>query len=234
MATKINIKNKVIEVLNEVPIDFGGGCSISKAYKIGWLIKHFNLKTTLDIGVYRGRSFLPQIIAHKYFTGGIAYGVDPWDKQEAMENDNEKLYDQMQKFVKETDFNKLLLNLKNIINKHEFQDFSKIIRLRSDEAIGYFLKNKTKFDLIHIDGNHDYDKVKKDVQLYLPLLKENGFLLMDDISWDSIKPICIDLETKMDCIFSQIDNENDYCIMINKGNTFKSLYNKFLISFYIK
>jgi predicted O-methyltransferase YrrM len=43
------------------------------------------------------------------------------------------------------------------------------------------------FDLVHIDGNHDTEVVTKDVELYLPRLNRKGFIILDDISWDSVK-----------------------------------------------
>ena len=42
--------------LNRISIDFGGGCNLHKAPVMAWLIKQFGLTTSLDIGVYRGRS----------------------------------------------------------------------------------------------------------------------------------------------------------------------------------
>jgi hypothetical protein len=44
----------------------------------------------------------------------------------------------------------------------------------------------TKFDFILDDGPHTLDSMKKCVQLYLPLLKEDGILIIEDvqnISW---------------------------------------------------
>lgn len=38
------------------------------------------------------------------------------------------------------------------------------------------------FDLIHIDGNHEYKYVKNDVLKCLPLLHENSILIMDDVT----------------------------------------------------
>jgi len=50
------------EILGEIKIDFGGGCSFEKAYVMAWLIANYQLKSTVDIGVYRGRSLFPQAL----------------------------------------------------------------------------------------------------------------------------------------------------------------------------
>ena len=36
---------------------------------------------------------------------------------------------------------------------------------------------------MHIDGNHSYENVKKDVELWTPFLKKDGWLLLDDYQW---------------------------------------------------
>ena len=44
-----------------------------------------------------------------------------------------------------------------------------------------------KIDILHIDGNHNEMNVSRDILLYLPLIKKNGYIIMDDTNWDSIK-----------------------------------------------
>lgn len=51
--------------------------------------------------------------------------------------------------------------------------------IRSEE---FWKKNTTKFDLIYIDGSHDYKDVKNDLYKAWTFLKPGGLLLADD--WD--------------------------------------------------
>ena len=37
--------------------------------------------------------------------------------------------------------------------------------------------------LLHIDGNHAYDKVKQDVELWTPLVVPGGWIVIDDYDW---------------------------------------------------
>jgi hypothetical protein len=99
-----NVFSEVSAVLNRIPIDFGGGCSLHKVSVMAWLIQHFGLKSSLDIGVYRGRSLFPQAVAHKFSSGGVVYGVDPWSSIEAVEYDNVPLPDKIDEFISTTDF----------------------------------------------------------------------------------------------------------------------------------
>ncbi|WP_228895978.1 class I SAM-dependent methyltransferase [Pseudoduganella aquatica] len=41
--------------------------------------------------------------------------------------------------------------------------------------------------VLHIDGNHDIEFVAKDLQYYLPKIKSNGPIIMDDTDWDSVR-----------------------------------------------
>jgi hypothetical protein len=48
------------------------------------------------------------------------------------------------------------------------------IRMTSDEAIKHLIG--VKVDFIYIDGLHTYKQVKKDIENYLPLISEDGFI----------------------------------------------------------
>jgi hypothetical protein len=51
----------------------------------------------------------------------------------------------------------------------------------SQEASTLFRNNY--FDWIFLDGNHSYEFVKEDIKLYLPKIKEGGYILGDDYWW---------------------------------------------------
>lgn len=50
-------------------------------------------------------------------------------------------------------------------------------KAKSDE---FFSKNEKKFDLVFIDGLHEYHQVKKDILNSIKFLNENGFILVHD------------------------------------------------------
>ncbi len=60
-------------------------------------------------------------------------------------------------------------------------------------VVDRFMDNS--IDLLFIDGNHDYEFAKEDYNKYLPKVKENGIILIDDIQlhsgmerfWEEIK-----------------------------------------------
>lgn len=72
-----------------------------------------------------------------------------------------------------------LTEVYNIFNKKmsKYENFEHI-RKTSDDAINE-LKNM-KVDLIYIDGLHTYEQVKKDIENYLPLINDGGFICGHD------------------------------------------------------
>jgi len=211
---------EIKELLSEIPIDFGGGCSFEKGYMMAWLIANFNLKVSVDIGVYRGRSLFPQAIAHARFSRGIVYGIDPWDVELARLYDNTAARKEINDFLDNTDLNAISMDVDRLNKERDFIAHCVLIRKKSEDAISQFKEGMIKFGLIHIDGNHDIAMVLRDVELYLPLLADKGFVVMDDISWDSVRPAFDIVCSKYNLIYKTTDRKyatqpNDYAIFWN-------------------
>jgi hypothetical protein len=229
------------ELLNEIKADFGGGCSFEKGYMLAWLIANFNLRSTIDIGVYRGRSLFPQALAHKRFSKGVVYGVDPWDNELARENDDKELRKAIDDFLDKIDLNAISNDVNRFNVEKGFTEHCVLIRNKSEDAISQFRDWTVIFDLIHIDGNHDTEMVMKDIELYLPLLAEKGFIVLDDISWDSVRPALNAVSSKYSLIYKKTDfnHKNDFAIFWKNNNecevaqiisTLEDIGNKFEIN----
>lgn len=208
--------DQIRKIYKKTPIDFGGGCSYEKALTMAAFIKEFHIDASADIGVYRGRSLFPQAIAHQNYTGGIAFGIDPFSNEAAVQNDNPVLKESLEDFIKTTDFNKIYSQVKNIIVKSKLSQNCKLIREKSEDATKFFMSNGIKFGLVHIDGNHDTEFVLKDVLNYVPLVKKGGIILVDDISWDSVKPGLEAMNKKCHFIGRIINERNDFAIFIKE------------------
>jgi hypothetical protein len=206
------LKHHVSKILEDIQIDFGGGCSVSKGYLMAWLIRKYQIDYSVDIGVYRGRSLLPQAIAHREYTGGTAYGVDPWRNSAARENDNLALREAIDKFVSTTNFPSIYEEVDALIRVLNLDQNCTLMRAMSCEAIGYFESKGITFGLIHIDGNHDSERVMEDVSLYLRRLSRGGFLVIDDVSWDSVKPAYAVASKRLCRIYQRSDKWNDYAV----------------------
>ena len=205
----------VQEVISQIPVDFGGGCPPKKAYAMAWLIREKRLRASLDIGVYRGRSLMPQAVAHRDYTGGVAYGVDPYSSAEAMQLDNEPLRERIRQFIDATDFERMYGDVLALRDRLGLAEHCRIVRKTSEEAAADFAARGVRFGLIHVDGNHDTVKVLRDVELYWPLLSRGGFLVMDDVSWASVKPAVDAVASKATLVFYESQptvTELDYAV----------------------
>lgn len=65
-------------------------------------------------------------------------------------------------------------------NDANYSTFSRLIRTTFDDARQRFSDNSV--DIVHIDGLHTYDAVRRDLENWLPAVKPGGIILLHDIS----------------------------------------------------
>jgi predicted O-methyltransferase YrrM len=213
----MDLRQQIIDLLAAIPIDVGGGCSASKAYLMASLIRELGTKASVDIGVYRGRSLFPQALAHREYTGGIAYGVDPWSKAEARQVDTVRIRQELDRFVDETDFEAIYRDVESLRETTGVAGHCSLLRMTSHAAAERFCAQGTRFGLVHIDGNHDTAIVLQDVRDFAPLLLPDGVIVLDDVSWHSVRPALNLLKSTMQRLFKRVDERNDYTVLWNAG-----------------
>jgi predicted SAM-dependent methyltransferase/glycosyltransferase involved in cell wall biosynthesis len=207
----MNLFNELDNISELIPVDFGGGSPLSKTYLMAYLILRNNLKTFVEIGVYRGKSLFPVTYAIKQ-NNGISYGIDPYNKDVAREFDVEEDFQkEIDTFLDELDFENIYQNVIKLKSKLGFEKHLELIRKKSSESVEFFQKNNININMVHIDGNHDTKYVMEDVKLFLPLLKPNSIVVMDDINWDSVKPAYEKLKETTTVIFES----TTFAILIN-------------------
>jgi hypothetical protein len=191
---------------------------LPKAYALAWLIREARTRASVDIGVYRGRSLVPQAVVHREATGGVAYGVDPYSKSEAIQNDREDLRERLHDFVACTDFDAIHDEVLRLRATLGLERHCVLLRKTSAEAAREFAGSGMRFGLVHVDGNHDAARVLEDVRLYFPLLERDGFLVMDDVSWESVRPGVEWMSERARTLFHVATpsiNEVDYAVFWN-------------------
>jgi hypothetical protein len=179
--------NRLSVVADSIPVDKGGGSSVSKAVAFAALILRDRLTTYAEIGVYRGRSLLPVAEVFRSLGRGSAIGIDPWSVVEARQKDIERFpaaARDVNTFVDSVDWDSLYREVKDRITRLGLQDHCHLIRATSTAAAQNF--DDGSLDLLHIDGNHDQAVVLKDVTMYLPKVRAGGHVILDDCSWPSI------------------------------------------------
>ena len=119
--------------------------------------------------------------------------IDPWEDQDKSIYD-ESVHDH------DSDYQTMLLNLKDYSNRYE------IIKQYSTDAHSNFTKNS--LDFIYIDGNHSYEGVKSDLELFYPKLKNGGIMMGDDYHQH-------DIEKVFDANFGVTKAVNEFCFKNN-------------------
>ena len=98
-----------------------------------------------------------------------------------------------------------------------------------------FWDKNIKFDVIIDDGSHKLENMKQFIQLYSPLLTDNGILIIEDVqNWDWIEVLKKEVPEELkDYIFVYDLRENkhrydDIVFAINKLNTFHHYYYRYV------
>jgi hypothetical protein len=66
------------------------------------------------------------------------------------------------------------------VHHQQYESFSKLLRMTFDDALKEIADKSV--DLLHIDGLHSYEAVKRDYDTWLPKVSERGLVLFHDIA----------------------------------------------------
>jgi hypothetical protein len=129
---------------------------------------HFNF---LEIGVYKGR-VLSQIglltkISNKRSN---IYGITPLST----------VGDKYSDYVNCDYLNEINANFKRLNGSTD--SLTILNGFSQEHRILNIVKDMQQFDIIFIDGCHDYEYVCSDIKNYIPYLKVGGYLVLDDAS----------------------------------------------------
>ena len=73
-----------------------------------------------------------------------------------------------------------LPQFKSLMSKYNVTDIVVPFKMSSHEALDLFIDQGKKFKYIFIDGGHDYEIVKPDIEKSLLLIEKNGIIAGDD------------------------------------------------------
>lgn len=127
----------------------------------GWLTQVLAPKMFVELGTHRGFSYFAfcQTI-RKFELGTACFAVDTWT------GDDHAGFYQEDVFLDITAQNEI------------YKDFSTLIRSTFEEAARYFRDGSV--DLLHIDGRHCYEDVKRDYEQWAQKLAKNAVVLFHD------------------------------------------------------
>ena len=125
------------------------------------LISNIKPKTIVELGTHKGGSFFSfcQAVKDNNLSTKL-YAIDTWKGDQHTGKYDKTMYQQVQ----------------NISQKLYPTVKIKLIKKSFDQALDDF-SNKS-IDILHIDGFHTYQAVKKDLVNWLPKVKKSGIILL--------------------------------------------------------
>lgn len=120
--------------------------------------------TWVEIGVEYGRSMSVFAIWQKIKKAKF-YAIDGWVQENSHEAKS---------------------HVENQIRKYNWD--VNLISLTSQEAVKHWNK-KQKIQVLHIDGDHTFDGVTTDINLWTPFVDNKGFVVFDDYATDSLPDV---------------------------------------------
>ena len=162
--------------------------------------KYFNGKkiSAVEIGVLRGQNSEDIL---KSLNVGKIYLIDPYSKYSDYESDG--------------NYNNLISAEKEARRKLKKYSGSTIwINEYSDKAVSVI---SNKVDFIYIDGNHEYEYVKKDLELYWEKLKNGGIFSGHDIQHFGVSRALMEFAQKKN-IPVHFGDRRDWWIIKNESS----------------
>jgi len=181
-------------MLTEIEIDYlkglPGWCIVPKMKRLNELCLEIIEKEkvgnknvlSVEIGCYAGRSAFPLALAHKVAGIGYHTTLDTWDNITPLEgvNDpaNDAWWSQTNMDVPYYAFLKGVIDfkLRGYIRWHQCKSVI-AARLFEDKSVS----------LCHLDGNHSSEVIYQELDVWMPKMTDNSYLVVDDVLWDSTK-----------------------------------------------
>lgn len=149
---------------------FEKGCALAEA------IIETQPKVIVEIGVYAAKSLVPQALACRAIGHGRVYGIDPWRREHCLEGGTGKENDEWWGRLELSDIHRYAVD--QIWNRG-LQEWTILIQCPSQTCVELF----PRIGMLHIDGNHSEVASCRDVDLYLPRVKKDGYVFFDDADW---------------------------------------------------
>jgi methyltransferase family protein len=196
----------IATAVSAVPVDYGGGSSIFKGTLMASFIVGEELRTAVEIGVHRGRSFVALGLAERAI-GGHAWGVDPYtDTAYPDPTLGGVAPEGFDDWLDRREFDAARDDALRAIAANGLEASCTMLRQTSADAASRFAP--ASIDLLHVDGNHSEASVRDDLQHYLPLLRPGAILVLDDISWRSVRRAAEPLLEEAEIVFELVDTAN--------------------------
>ncbi|TQV75325.1 class I SAM-dependent methyltransferase [Aliikangiella marina] len=198
LASNVTVKSSLTEFeysgLHKKFLDIPGQCDEDKLFDLCEVARVLPDGDIIEIGTLYGRSAITlSWLAKKYQLGNVLC-IDHWfnEKSDHQGKSAELLNSQIDSIRFDNIFSIFMANaalqdnIGYIKKKSADAHTDYLIASKKGEAVSENLgsiKLNGTIALLHIDGNHRYDQVKKDIELWTPLVASGGWILIDDYLW---------------------------------------------------
>jgi hypothetical protein len=167
-------------MIASLPIE--GWCTEAKAEVLCDTLFLHAPSVCVEIGVFGGRSLVPQALALKEL-GGPRHilGIDPWKLDAALEGDIGK--DNEKWWTENVNLESIYRGFVESVLKNDLTDYCRWFRGRSEQAVRLF--DDKSVDWLHQDSNHSEMVSCRDVDLWAPKMAKKSVWIMDDSDWPS-------------------------------------------------
>jgi hypothetical protein len=169
---------ELVELIMESNGTMEGWASPEKALAMAELIEEEIPNVVVELGVFGGRSLIPQAMALRTAGSGVIIGVDPWRLAPVLEGDPSEADKDW--WTNNVNLHEIHKGFMEALWKYDLSRWAIIMRGTSEEV---FFAIPKKIDILHIDGNHTEVASVRDVSLYLPRVAPGGFVWFDDTDW---------------------------------------------------
>lgn len=166
------MKGLFAEIERVLP-DGGTWCTVDKASTLASIIIGLRPAIVVEIGVWRGGSLVPMLLAMKTIGVGRAIAIDPWAAPASAADQGEV----DRKWWSDVDHEAAYQAFLGRLSVLGLEALCTVCRRRSDQC-----EPPDAIGLLHVDGNHGPQAVR-DVERFAPKVTPGGILVLDDLGW---------------------------------------------------
>jgi Methyltransferase domain len=159
----------------------GGWCTIEKARDLAVLVEERNPALICESGIFAGRSLFAFALALKHVGHGVAWGVDPWSVDAALEG--EKSRENIDWWSKNVVLEDVYKGFVRAAVDLDLLHCCSWIRGKGEDAARFFKDGS--LDIFHLDSNHSELVSCREVETWAPKMAKNSVWIMDDSDWAS-------------------------------------------------
>ncbi len=167
---------KFVQLKHDVSTYLSKHCSQEKVNLLMDLIVLTRPRRCVEVGVFKGSSTLPIVATLQYLHAGILYAIDAWSTTEVVRYVDPA--DPHAKRWSKINMKKAKRRFERLLEEWRIGKRCTIIAEPSKKAAS---KIKKQIDFLHLDGGWSEKASLTDVQLYLPKVKSNGYILFSNI-----------------------------------------------------